>query len=288
MQDFGLALEAHHAFRTAALSNPDVHEVRTREEVSKPESTGLLFGMQHVPKEMTFERLRQLREAGLRVMALAYRGVNEYAGGFMSNAGLTSRGKELITWMSECGILLDVSHANHRTIRMAINFIRSEHLPVKPMASHSGCLSVFLHSRNLPDDLMKDIARKEGYIGIPLITFYLGRQGCSYMGNFVKHVKHAITMTGLNTIGVGSDCPHINMTVLEARKHFGTMTQILKTGGLFGEYFPDRPLELITTGSRMFEILERKFRSEELGGLVSEGLLGGNFRAYLERSLPRV
>ena len=298
VQEFEAALAVHRDFREVALTNHGVHEIRSAADVRRQGSMGLLFGMQHTPPGMTRARLQQFYHAGVRVMRLAYRDPTEYGGGFASVIGLTDHGKEMLEWMAECRILLDLSHANQRTVRMALDFIQKEGLPLKPMISHTGCASVFQHSRNVVDGTMEDVVATGGYIGILLISFYLGREWAGKkrgdpLRNFLKHVVHAVTAVGSEAIGIGSDCPHIDQTPTKAEQQFIRMTRMLKTSGTFGEYFPDRPVEIIRQGNTMFDILHARltaatpFGAEGFSERVVDNLCGGNFRSYLERSLPR-
>lgn len=279
------ALAAHTAFRDQALQNKEAHAVLTRDDVGKGGGVGLLFGLQHTPKDMTLDRLQELYLAGVRVMGIVYDKGNEYGGGFKSTARLTSKGKDLIRMMAATGIILDLSHANHQTARDALEMISQGALfPVerfRPMASHSGCSSVFPHPRNLPDDILKDISYLQGYVGIPAITFFLTRKDGGYMRAFEQHIAHAVNACSNEIVGIGSDCPHVGMKMEEAREHFSRMQDMLKTNGSFGEYFPDRPPGVIERGAMMFELFNTVL--EKFPG----GVLGANFMNYLRRSLPQ-
>jgi len=285
VDSYEAALAAHTAFRDQALQNKEAHAVLTRDDVGKGSGVGLLFGLQHAPKDMTPARLQKLYLAGVRVMSIAYDKGNEYGGGFKSTAGLTAKGKDLIRMMAATGIILDLSHANHQTARDALEMIFQGLLFLGgqfcPMASHSGCSSVFPHPRNLPDDILKDLSYLQGYVGIPAITFFLTRKDGGYLRAFEEHVAHAVNTCPNDIVGIGSDCPHVSMTMEEAREHFSRMQAMLSTNGSFGEYFPDRPPGVIERGSMMFELFNTVL--EKFPG----GVLGANFMNYLRRSLPQ-
>lgn len=281
VKGFSPALEAHRLFRKQALSNSRVHEIHSRSDLpGKPESMGLLFGMQHAPEGLTLKRVRQLRDEGIRSMAIAYDTPNEYGHGFKSAGSLTKRGSELVGWLGECGIILDLSHAGYRTAMDAITLIVLESLPTKVMASHSGCYAVYPHPRNLTDDMIRRIHFLDGYIGIPAITFLIAKKGSAYLGAFARHIAHAIRVCGdSEIIGVGSDCNHLDMSMEDARLHFKNMLRMLKTNGTFGEYFPDRPPEIIMDGSHMFDYFDEALKRP------ANGLLGKNFENFLARAL---
>jgi microsomal dipeptidase-like Zn-dependent dipeptidase len=287
IKDADAALAVHQTFKRQALSEPNknVHEVLTRPHLDRPASMAMLFGMQHAPAKMTLALMWRFRNAGIRSMAIAYDSHTEYGCGFKGSTDrLTGNGMKLIEWMAETGIILDISHAGHMTARMALDFIRQENLPMKPMASHSGCYAVFPHPRNLPDDILERIVDLEGYVGIPALTFIIAKRNEPYLDAVVRHLKYSIGK-GCRT-SIGSDCNHIDMTMEAAAIHFATMTKMLETEGTFGEYFPDRPPELIENGSRMFEMLEKKLLEAKMPVSTVENILGQNFRSFLARALP--
>lgn len=290
-KDFHAALAAHDTFRGQALSNANTHEVRVMGDVGGP-GMGLLFGLQHAPERMTYERVRTLAREGIRAMTLAFDEATEYGGGFLAAGGLTNRGRQLIKWMGEFGIILDLSHSNHETAREALDFIGKSNLQMKPMASHTGCYEIFRHPRNLPDDILLRIVRMDGYIGINLISFLLCERGrgIHYLSFFLSHVRHAISFVdGYTKIGIGSDCPHIDQTMEDAEKNYLRLKQMLKTDGKFGEYFPDRPPEIILHGNKMMKTIKESAGEgwHSYHREMEECLYGKSFRRFLERSLPQ-
>lgn len=280
VKDFEQVLAAHDMFAAQALSNPDMKIVETRADLIVDGSMGLLFGMQNAPEHMSLERMRILKDRGLRAMSLAYDEQNENGDGCKGNGKLTRHGEEMIVWMAECGIILDLSHAGHETARGALAFIREAELFMRPMTSHSGCYSIFPHKRNVPDDILRSIAELGGYIGIPLVTFLLAKEGSPHFDEFARHVSKAVSVMGADKVGIGSDCPYVDMTMAEAMTRYDAMATMLGTRGSFGEYFPDRPELLIKNGSRLFEILTERLK-------LDPGFCGLNFKEFLNRSLPR-
>lgn len=287
VKDFDQALAMHETFVRDALSNPRVRHLHTRQHVLtlEEDEIGFVFGMQHAPVNMTAQKMRQFRRAGLQFMAIAYDNPNEYGAGFKGEGSLTSRGQKLIEWMAENDLILDLSHAGATTAHEALTFIRSEKLPMKPVASHSASYQVHQHPRNVRTELAWEIGMSKGYVGIPLVTFFLTTQGSDYLGAFVLHLVRTARFVGGDAVGVGSDCIHCDMSMRDAEQNFARMKKMLKTGGSFGEFFPDRPPELIEHGSQTFEIL-KKYLSRHLEPNEVAGVCGENFRSYLQRALP--
>lgn len=283
VDDFLTAIEIHRQFKQEVVANEDVRLVHTTQELVEltGDSMYVVLGLQHAPHDLTIDRMWSFRDAGVSIMAIAYDGPTEYGDGFKGTGGLTDKGKELVRWMAECGIIPDLSHAGHKTVHDVLELIYKEGLPVWPIASHSGCWDIFQHGRNLPANLLEGIAMAGGYVGIPAITFFLAPQGSSYLEEFATHVAHAIEVCGKGVVGIGSDCPHCSMSMDAAEVHFRRLTQMLKTKGAFGEYFPDRPPEIIRDGAQMFSIFERVLQQVGLPDECIADVMGGNFVHFL-------
>ena len=280
INDFAEAVAAHKEFVFQAHLNQAVRAILTRDDLDAlSNDIGLLFGMQHAPARMTLNRMQILKELGLRVISIAYAGRNEYGCGYEDDGGLTPQGQDLIVDVTESGVIIDLSHASHQTAIDTLDFIRREQFQTHVMASHSGCNSVFPHPRNLHDDVLRGIAELHGYVGIPLITFLLGKDGSNPYVEFVRHVRHAQIVMGLDKIGIGSDCLHQDRTIGAAAGYFEKMLQMLKPDSKLGARFPDRPERIIEQGNDLFGVLE-----EEIG--YNRAVLSENFMKFLRRSLP--
>lgn len=304
VKDFDETLAAHHVFRMQALSNTNVREVLKKSDLEHAEgSMRVLFGLQHAPSGMTLRRVKRLRENGIFTMTLAFDGSNEYGCGFAGkdDIGLTKKGRALLENMGAAEMNVDLSHASHKTAAEALEFIQKKKLFVRPIVTHSGSYAVYPHKRNLPDDILKEVARMEGYIGIHLITFLLGAKGSDGLKEFVQHVMHVVHICGYGAVGVGSDCPHTDMSRVSAKRNYERLTRLLKTKGKFGERFPDRPEPIYRHDSRMFEILRETLSSEISSRIdpdmidttgrnftpeIMRRVLGLNFKKFVEDSLP--
>lgn len=200
------AISAHKAFVRETLALPRVRWVRTMRDLMSLAhgNLGVLFGAQYAPNGLTEAAVHEWRSARLQSMAPFFAG-SEYGGGFEgSDGGLAERGRMLIEWMSMHRIILDLSNAGHRTAREALAFIRQENLPTHLMASHSGCHSAFPHPRNLPDDVLRGIADRGGYIGIPVRASLLAGESGDIFHALARHVSHASTVCGSDNVGIGS------------------------------------------------------------------------------------
>lgn len=147
------------------------------------------------------------------------------------------------------------------------------------MASHSGCYSIYPHPRNIKDDVLDGLDELDGYIGIPLITFFLGKENTDPYMEFVRHIRHASSIVGIHSVGIGSDSPHQNTSLEDAQRHFNTLMSKLKTDASLDFRFPDRPWDIIERGRDLFSVME-----EHIG--YDRSVLGENFVNFLKRALP--
>ncbi len=84
-------------------------------------------------------------------------------------SGLSPFGKQVIEEMNRYGVMVDVSHVSDKTIEQVLQITKT---PV--LASHSSCRAFtpgFL--RNLPDYLIKQIAKKGGVVQINFSSMFL-------------------------------------------------------------------------------------------------------------------
>ena len=124
------------------------------------------------------ELLKYYYDLGARYMTLSHIGHNQISDSSLPkkslkneiemHGGLSDFGKITIKKMNELGMMIDVSHVSDKS---ALQAIRLSHHPV--IASHSGARSVANHPRNIPDNIIREIAKKEGVIQVVAFSSYV-------------------------------------------------------------------------------------------------------------------
>ena len=124
------------------------------------------------------ELLKYYYDLGARYMTLSHIGHNQISDSSLPkkslkneiemHGGLSDFGKITIKKMNELGMMIDVSHISDKS---ALQAIRLSHHPV--IASHSGARSVANHPRNIPDNIIREIAKKEGVIQVVAFSSYV-------------------------------------------------------------------------------------------------------------------
>ena len=113
--------------------------------------------------------LRQMYDLGVRYMTLTHTlntGWADAATDSPVHNGLTDFGKELVREMNRLGMLVDLSHVSSDTMAAALAVSEA---PI--IFSHSGARGVVDHPRNVPDDILRLVAKNGGVV---MVNFYSG------------------------------------------------------------------------------------------------------------------
>ncbi len=119
--------------------------------------------------EDSLPTLREFYRLGVRYMTLTWNNTNNWADagrGEKKYGGLNDFGREVVREMNRLGMLVDVSHVSDDTMSDALDVSKA---PI--IASHSSARAVSDVPRNIPDDLLKRIAKNGGVIQV---NFYSG------------------------------------------------------------------------------------------------------------------
>ena len=111
--------------------------------------------------------LRDFYRLGVRYMTLTHNNTNNWADAHRDeprNNGLSPFGKEVVKEMNRLGMLVDISHVSVKTMSDVLDVSTA---PI--IASHSGARGVNDHTRNVPDEILKRVAKNGGVI---MINFY--------------------------------------------------------------------------------------------------------------------
>ena len=106
--------------------------------------------------------LRQMYAAGARYMTLTHSSNTDWADSATdapAHHGLTPFGREVVREMNRIGMLVDLSHVSAETMRAALETTEA---PV--IFSHSSARALVDHPRDVPDDILKLVARNGGVV----------------------------------------------------------------------------------------------------------------------------
>ena len=145
--------------------------------------------------------LRCVHRMGAKAMTLTWNTRNELADPAVkkSRRGLTILGREIVREMGRIGMAVDVSHLNDAGIEDVLNE------DVKVFASHSNARGAFYSERSLPDELIKEIARRGGTVGVNFYFKQLSPKSFAVIDDVARHAEHILNVGGEDCLAIGSD-----------------------------------------------------------------------------------
>ena len=176
---------------TKALSPADLHS----EGVSillQLEDTAAING--------SLSRLDELYDFGVRTVQLTYNTRNLVGDGCaeLTNAGLSTFGHKVVQRANELGMMIELSHCGEATTIDAINASSSP-----PACSHVFCRALRPEVRGKTDEVLKQLAAVNGYVGIAAIPFF--QQEANGFETMLNHIDHAVNILGVDRVGIGTN-----------------------------------------------------------------------------------
>lgn len=154
--------------------------------------------------EEAFRRLITLNAycGKLLYISLTWNTENRFGGGAHTNIGLKDDGKRFLDFLHKRRLAVDLSHASDKLAYDIINHIDKQGSDVPILASHSNCRSITDVPRNLPDDLIREILKRKGVIGLNMIREFVGHDDPDTL---YKHLEHIQSLGGSQHLCLGAD-----------------------------------------------------------------------------------
>lgn len=203
--------------------------VLSYEDIDKNESEGKISAFLTLEEgeccEGSAEKLKHFYDRGARMMnitwnfknSLGYPNRVDINNGSVSpdtENGLTVKGREIVEYMCDFGMVVDVSHSSDKSFYDISDIVKGPFV-----ASHSNCRSLCGHCRNLTDDMIRVLAEHGGVSGLNYCSAFIRDDSPDQItaGDFADQVLHFIKVGGEDVVGIGTDYDGINSKVLQIK-----------------------------------------------------------------------
>lgn len=146
-------------------------------------------------------RVKKAAEQGVRAVTLVWNGENELGSGHTTDHGLSEFGKAAVREMEKENILIDVSHLNDP------GFADLLEVAEKPfLATHSNARALCSHKRNLTDDMIREMIKRDCLVGLNYFVKFLRDDGdVKSLDDIYRHAMHFFELGGKKNLALGSD-----------------------------------------------------------------------------------
>lgn len=255
------------AYYALLASDPRFSLITTRDDLkrvvdSPTPKVGLVLLMEGADPIIEPNDLQTWYDGGVRIIGPAW-SQTRYSGGTGKPGPLTDPGKELIGEMSRLGLVLDTSHMAEESFFQALELYQGT-----VIASHSNVRKFVPTDRQLSDDMIRALVKRDGVIGAVFYNQFLQyewrKQGADKkavtFATVIDHMKHICDLAGdTRHCGIGSDFD-----------------------GGFGMEATPNEIDTVADLQKFAEALS----SAGFSDADVSGIMGGNWLRILERALP--
>jgi len=169
-------------------------------------------------------RLRELVDAGYRMMAFTHFFDNDLAGSAHGTrkGGLTVFGRQVVELMDSYGVVMDLAHVSEQSMDEILDMVSR---PV--VVSHTGARGTCSSARNLSDQIIRRVAATGGVIGIG----YWETAICGLSPrDIAATARYTADLVGVDHVAIGSDFDGSVVTGLDASQHALVTSALLDFG----------------------------------------------------------
>lgn len=161
--------------------------------------TGLIVSMECADPILNPGQVQDWYEAGVRAIGPGHYGPNRYVGGTGTEIGFNDAGLALLHAMEKVGMILDVTHLSDEAFWEAMGFYEGT-----VIASHHNCRALVPHQRQLSDEQIRVLVKRDAVIGAAFDMWMLipewsygkvGNRSVS-LGTVAEHIDHVCQIAG--------------------------------------------------------------------------------------------
>jgi membrane dipeptidase len=129
---------------------------------------GYILSMEGADPIVSVDHVKKYYDAGLRAVGLAHYGIGQYAHGTATDGPLSEAGIKLLREMDRLKMICDVTHLSDSSMAMAFDIFGGPML-----ASHHNCRALVPGDRQLADEQIKKLIKRDAVIGVALDAWML-------------------------------------------------------------------------------------------------------------------
>lgn len=172
--------------------------------ISKQKKIASMIGMEGGHSiDSSLSTLRQFFEMGARYMTLTHSCHNPWADSCSSppiHNGLSKFGEKVVMEMNRLGMMVDISHVSHDTMRHVARITKA---PL--FFSHSSAYAIHPNPRNVPDDVLQLVKKSDGVVMINFYSEFIKGSKNASISDVINHIVHIANLIGTEHIGFGAD-----------------------------------------------------------------------------------
>ncbi|MEG2085883.1 MAG: membrane dipeptidase [Clostridia bacterium] len=173
--------------------------------------TAIIFSLEGgEPIENDESALQEFYDLGVKIVGLTWSRKNSLATGSVfsqhnsfnieDNGGITQKGKQVLKNMEKLNMILDLSHIND------IGFLQAlDNFGGSVFCSHSNARKLCNIQRNLTDEQIIKIKRRNGIIGINGVSMLLSKDCNVGLRSFIEQYKYISAIIGRDSVALGLD-----------------------------------------------------------------------------------
>ncbi|WP_067838377.1 dipeptidase [Amphibacillus sediminis] len=210
---FDVALKMIELFYQKIIApNPDIVPIKTRADLDNlpMDKRGAILTLEGChPIGYDLNKLKRLIDYGVRIVGLTWNNSNAVADSIdqANGRGLSPFGIEVVRLLNEEQIWTDVSHLSIKGFYDVIE--HAAHV----LASHSNAFSICQHRRNLDDQQIAAMIRRDGWIGLTFVPYFTKSDPPVRIPDLVRHIDHFLDLGAENQLGFGSDFAGFTSTI---------------------------------------------------------------------------
>lgn len=169
------------------------------EKYNKKYNLNLVLSIEDLGFVKSEKEIKELIKLKPISATLTWNNKNQFAGGSLTNKGLTKLGIATIKLLEENNILVDTAHLSKKA------FYDFAKITTKPIYnSHANINTLFTHPRNLTNNQIEKIVKSNGFLGLTIYEHFISNQKITCK-DIALQFDYLIKKYGHKNFGLGTD-----------------------------------------------------------------------------------